>query len=78
MLPSLELRVVIFSSFRVQNPMAESVPSREGKTELINAFHEEAREIGTQERRRYEPWNNIDHPVNTGADRSASDLGIQQ
>lgn len=58
--------------------MEEILPWREGKAELINAFHGEAREIGTQERRRYEPWNNIDHPVNTGADRSSPDLGIQQ
>lgn len=31
-----------------------------------------------KEDERYEPWNNIDRPIDTRADRSIANVGIQQ
>ena len=35
-------------------------------------------EIEPKQIRRYEPWNNINHPINTSVDWSAAYVGIQQ
>jgi predicted small secreted protein len=40
-------------------------------------FHNERVDIEPQKRRRYEPWNNINNPIDTRADWSAADVGIQ-